>query len=135
LEAFYEQNPGFAQFADRHGAVAAAPEVRKAFRRWEYDRIIDALEEERRAAKAASDLARGIAKANAEGRAEGKAEAQMEIALMHIKAKGGKPSRTMLNSELLSFGIPDSIVKAALKKYEEEQRPIKQDRGRSEPSK
>ncbi|MCL2165533.1 MAG: hypothetical protein FWH55_14370, partial [Oscillospiraceae bacterium] len=33
----YENDPGFAQFVQRHSAVASMPDIRKAYRRWEYD--------------------------------------------------------------------------------------------------
>ena len=45
LQAFYEEDPGFAQFVNRHGYVASSPEVRKAYRRWEADMMLDKLEE------------------------------------------------------------------------------------------
>ena len=51
LQEFYENDPGFAQFVDRHGIVSAMPDVRTAYRKWEYDLMLDRLDEERRAAK------------------------------------------------------------------------------------
>jgi predicted transposase/invertase (TIGR01784 family) len=47
LKSYYKTDDGFAQFSDRHGIVAANSDVRKEYRRWEYDRILSGLEAER----------------------------------------------------------------------------------------
>ena len=57
LQLYYEHDPGFAQFVDRYGTVVSMPELRKAYRRWEYDIMVEKLEEERNAAKYAAQLA------------------------------------------------------------------------------
>jgi predicted transposase/invertase (TIGR01784 family) len=62
LQAYYDHDPGFAQFVDRYGTVAALPEVRKAYRRWEYDVMLDKLEEERKVAKQKAQIAEGEAR-------------------------------------------------------------------------
>ena len=61
LQEFYDHDPGFAQFVDRYGIVAATPEVRKAYRHWEYEMILERLEEERKAAKDAAIAAKHAA--------------------------------------------------------------------------
>ena len=75
LQEYYDDDPGFAQFVERHGVVAAMPDVRTAYRRWEYDRMLDKLDEERkeeqRAAHTALLVAEGIEQGKAEGREEG----------------------------------------------------------------
>ena len=75
LQTFYDIDKGFAQFVNRHSTVVAMPDVRKAYRRWEYEQIINALERHRVEAKSrAEGKAEGIAEGKAEGIAEGKAE-------------------------------------------------------------
>ena len=127
LQAYYEQDAGFAQFVSRHGAVASSPEIRKAYRRWEYDLMLDRLEEERKAEKKLLEIsesraegkAEGKAEGLAEGKAEGLAEGLMEVALNILKIKGTTTSQTMLNAEMLGIGIPDSIVKAAWEQWKD----------------
>ena len=58
LNAYYEHDPGFAQFVDRYGKVAALPELRKAYRFWQIDMVVEKLEEERIAAKEAERAAK-----------------------------------------------------------------------------
>ena len=69
LKTSYDSDPGFAQFVDRHGVVSATPEVRRAYRKWEYDLILDRLDEERSAARIAEQMARSRAEGEAESRA------------------------------------------------------------------
>ena len=59
LQAYYDIDPGFAQFVERHGVVAAMPDIRNAYRRWEYDQILDRLDEERRVAEHKAEVAEG----------------------------------------------------------------------------
>ena len=123
LQKYCEQDAGFAQFVDRHGVVAATPEIRKAYRRWEYDIILDRLEEERKAAEQASREEKSRAEGKAEGKAEGMAEGayrtQMNMAMAMLKLKSNKVSQTLLDGEMKAIGIPDEIVKAARKQYDE----------------
>jgi predicted transposase/invertase (TIGR01784 family) len=75
LQEYYGSNPGFAQFTDRHAQVSADPEIRKDYRRWQYEQVINALERERTLAEGeARGEARGIAEGKAQGIAEGKAQ-------------------------------------------------------------
>ena len=62
LQTFYDHDPGFAQFVDRYGTVSSLPEVRKAYRRWEYDLMLDKLEEETKAARHEARIAEERAK-------------------------------------------------------------------------
>ncbi|MCL1913018.1 MAG: hypothetical protein FWG10_03835 [Eubacteriaceae bacterium] len=78
LNEYACHDEGFAQFIERHGFVAATPEVRKAYRRWQYDVMLDKLHEERMAQEQERQLAEGIAEAKIEARAEGKAEGRAE---------------------------------------------------------
>lgn len=75
LQIFYDVDPGFAQFVDRHGVVVALPDIRKAYLLWEYEQIVNALERERLEAKGeARGEARGISIGEARGITIGKAE-------------------------------------------------------------
>ena len=76
LQTFYDEDAGFAQFCDRYGYASASPEVRKAYRRWTIDQMLDALEEERRAERDAATLDAASAASRAEGMAEGRAEGE-----------------------------------------------------------
>ena len=115
LQEFYKADPGFAQFVERHGFVAASPEVRKAYRRWEYDMILDKLEEERKVADQAAQVEEG----RAEGRAEGISDTLMDVAMRILKLKGHNTSKTVLDDEMLALGISREIIAAARKQYEE----------------
>ena len=127
LKEFYDQDAGFAQFVDRYGIVSATPEIRKAFRRWEYELILDKLEEERLLAERVKEIAegeargeaRGETRGEARGKAEGKTESQMEFALNILRMKGHSTSTAVLDGEMLGFGIPREIIQAARKQYEE----------------
>ena len=72
LKELYESDPGFAQFVERHGLVASMPELRKAYRRWEYDIMLDRLDEERRNEEVNMRVA--------EGKAEGIADEKIKTA-------------------------------------------------------
>ena len=71
LQEFYDIDPGFAQFVERHEAVAAMPEIRKAYRRREYDQMLDRLDEERRAAQLEAQLSESMAVGEAVGESRG----------------------------------------------------------------
>jgi len=73
LQEFEKQDAGFAQFVKRYGYVAGTPEVRHAYRRWEYDQILNKLEEERIAAKHAAEMEESNAEAEAIGLERGEA--------------------------------------------------------------
>jgi len=113
LQAFYDEDPGFAQFIDRYGEVASIPEIRKAYRRYEYDQILDALEEERRAEAVKKQIDEGIAEGKAKGKAEGKAEVQMEIALKAFNSVKQDKSMSEIIDMLKLFDIPDDIINEA----------------------
>ena len=65
LQAYYDQDPGFAQFVDRHGIVASTPEVRKAYRRWQYDIMLNQLDEERKEENTKTRIKEGEARGEA----------------------------------------------------------------------
>ena len=117
LKEFMEQDAGFAQFVERHGIVSATPEIRKAYRRWEYEIVLEKLEEERLAAEQAEMLAIS----RKEGMEKGRAELNMEFALNILKMRGNKTNTIMLDDEMQSYGIPREIIQAARKQYEESQ--------------
>ena len=117
LQKFEEQDAGFAQFVKRYGYVAGTPEVRHAFRRWEYDQILNKLEEERIAAKHAAE----IAESKAEGKAIGIAEHRMDTALNYLKHLGHNKSKKIQDSEMLALGIQSDVIEAARKQLKESQ--------------
>ena len=89
LNAYYEHDPGFAQFVDRYGKVAALPELRKAYRLWQIDMIVEKLEEERIAAKEAERAAKHadeLAKMEAALAAEREASAAKEAEIARLQA-------------------------------------------------
>jgi predicted transposase/invertase (TIGR01784 family) len=80
LQEYCNQDEGFAQFVQRHGIVAATPEVRRAYRLWEFDIMMDKLEENRRTLEENRKIAEGEAKGKAEGKAEGRQDEKREKA-------------------------------------------------------
>ena len=76
LKELYDSDPGFAQFVERHGLVASMPELRKAYRRWENDIMLDKLDEERRN----EEVKLRVEEGEARGRAEGIAIEKIETA-------------------------------------------------------
>ena len=135
LQAYYDEDPGFAQFVKRHGAVASMPEIRKAYRRYEYDLILDKLDEERRLAEMEEKLAKGIAESEAKGMAkgmaegiakgmaegkakgmaEGKIENQMEIAIKAFSSLKQSKDPDEISYILKLLDIPDDIIEVAKK--------------------
>ena len=59
LQAYYDNDPGFAQFVERHGVVAVMPGISSAYRWWEYDQILDSLDEERHVVEHEAQVAEG----------------------------------------------------------------------------
>ena len=59
LQKFYDIDPGFAQFIERHGKVSLMPELLKAYKRWEMDIISEKLDEEYRNAEIETRIAKG----------------------------------------------------------------------------
>ena len=125
LQEFKELDAGFAQFVERHGYVAGTPEVRHAYRRWEYDQILNKLEEERIAARYAAEMSESNAiseaRGEAKGKAEGIAEQQMVFALNYLKLYGHSKSKKTQDSEMLALGIRSDVIEAARKQNEESQ--------------
>jgi flagellar biosynthesis/type III secretory pathway protein FliH len=99
LKSFYDDDPGFAQFVERHGFVVSSPEVRKAYRRWEYDMIVDNLEEERKAEKLAAQLAESEARGRAEAEAEGEARGEVKG-----ETKGEAKTKAAIAKNMLEIG-------------------------------
>jgi hypothetical protein len=119
LKEYYDVDPGFAQFVDRHGVVAASPEVRKAYRRWQYEQVLAELEAERLKEEGKEE---GKKEGKEEGRKEGKEEGKMEIALnAFAQAKQGA-NPLHIAETLRSFGVPEDIIHTARKQYEAERR-------------
>ena len=126
LQEYYDSDPGFAQFVERHGVVAAMPDIRKAYRRWEYDVILDMLEEERRNAKMEALLAEskaegeaiGEARGEARGEAKGRDERDMEIAQKAFAGLKHGRDLSEIVYMLKEFDIPDDIIDSAKKQAE-----------------
>ncbi|MCL2046738.1 MAG: hypothetical protein FWG88_10200 [Oscillospiraceae bacterium] len=111
LKELYDSDPGFAQFVERHGLVASMPELRKAYRRWEYDIMLDRLDEERRN----EEVNMRVAEGEARGKAEGIAWTQVEIAKKAFADNKLGASESDIVDLLKSFGIPDDIIDEARK--------------------
>ena len=98
LQTLYNEDSGFAQFVERHGTVSSTPDVRKQYRRWEYELALENLhnervaerQEEEKKAKFDEGIAIGEAKGIAIGEAKGIAigEAKSEIKFTEGKAEG-----------------------------------------------
>jgi hypothetical protein len=101
LQTFYEDDPGFAQFVERHGYVASLPEVRKEYKLWQIEQVVMGEEIER-------------------AKAKGRTERDMEIALKTFRnAKtGGDLSRII--ETLSDFDISEETIKIAMKQTESE---------------
>jgi predicted transposase/invertase (TIGR01784 family) len=112
LEEYYRSNPGFAQFTDRHALVSAEPEVRRDYRRWQYEQMVNALERDRLAKE-------NEAKGRAEGEAKGKAERDLEIALRVFEKRAQSASFAEISQMLGELGISESTIETARKQYEE----------------
>ena len=78
LQDYSNEDPGFAQFAERHEIVAASPDIRKAYRRWEYDIMLYKLDEERRVAEVEIKLRASRSEGKAEGIIKGIIEGKIE---------------------------------------------------------
>ena len=113
LKAYYDSDPGFAQFVDRHGAVADLPEIRQAYRRWQYDVICDALDKQRRDEEHKAQLERSKAEGRAEGKAEGRSEGEMAIATNAFAVMKNGRSPDDIAQTLKGLGIPDETIEAA----------------------
>ena len=123
LQEYCDSDPGFAQFVERHGAVAALPDVRKAYRRWEYDRMLESLDEERRAAdidaRISESEARGVAIGEANGEARGIAigEANGEARTIHIfklHVQGKSPEDISAELGISQKRVTDALQESGL---------------------
>ena len=101
------------------------PEIRKAYRLYEYDLILDKLDEERRLAEIDEKLAKGMAEGKIEGKAEGEAkgiaegrakdraerktENQMEIAIKAFSSLKQSKDLDEISYMLNLLDIPDDI--------------------------
>jgi predicted transposase/invertase (TIGR01784 family) len=107
LQEYYRNNPGFAQFADRHAQVSAEPEVRQAYRRWQYEQVIDALEKERL-----------IAEGEARGEARGKAWLYMESLPLYFESVKANPSlRRDIFAMGASVGVDEETIQNEYDKW------------------
>ena len=121
LQAYYDADPGFAQFVDRHTVVAATPEVRKAYRRWQYDQMLYELDKERQEEKINARLiereaigeARGKEMGEAIGEARGRADRDMEIALRAFSNRKIHLIVSEIVEMLREYEISDEIIEAA----------------------
>jgi flagellar biosynthesis/type III secretory pathway protein FliH len=144
LKAYYETDPGFAQFVERHGYVASLPQVRKEYKLWQIEQVVTGEENARIFARGrdegkaegiavgkAEGKAEGIAVGKAEGKAEGIAERDMEIALNAIrKARSGE---TGVIETLKDFGVSDETIRAAQKQASDERTQAYAEKRRSDP--
>jgi predicted transposase/invertase (TIGR01784 family) len=105
LKEFREADPGFAQFVDRYGIVASAPEMLKAYGDWQ---------------KAQMAWGEEIAFIEARGEARGIAKNQFDIALALFR--GEKPGANLRGAAKMArgLGIPEDIIKAAMEQADAE---------------
>ena len=119
LQEYYRNNPGFAQFADRQAQVSAEPEVRQAYRRWQYEQVIDALEKERLIDEGeARGRAEGEARGLAEGEARGKAWLYMESLPLYFESIKANPSlRRDIFAMGASVGVDEEMIQNEYDKW------------------
>ena len=104
------------------------PDIRKAYRRWQYDIMLDKLDEERRTAAIEEQKEQYGAKKKDEGKAEGKAEGiaegrekrDMEIAIKAFSSLKSDGNIQTIVETLKTLDIPDSVIEAARKQAEVE---------------
>jgi predicted transposase/invertase (TIGR01784 family) len=106
LREYYKNNPGFAQFTDRHAQVAAEPEVRRDYRRWQYEQAINALEKERLAEENKSL-----------GRAEGEARLYMKSLPLYFESIKANPS---LKREIFALGASVGVDERTIQREYDE---------------
>ena len=113
LKEYYDDDPGFKQFVDRHWLVAGDPDARHAYFMWRREVISRALE------------LRGIMEEGiAEGEAKGRAERDLEIALKAFnKARRLGEDFSIMARRLRDLGISSAAVKAARKQVESKRPP------------
>ena len=126
LNAFYESDPGFKQFVDRHGTVAGDPDAIKEYNLWLMEERLQLNEYALREARGydkglAEGLAEGEAKGLAEGEAKGLAEGEAKILGIALKAfQKARPGEDLSAiAQLLSdFGIPPDVIQTAREQVE-----------------
>ena len=111
LQKYCDIDPGFAQFVERHGRVAALPDMLKAYRRWEIDLACDNLDEERRNA----EIEERLATSEAKGIDKGIAKSQMENAIKILTMMKQGSSSSEVYDMLKLLDIPNNIIVAAKK--------------------
>jgi predicted transposase/invertase (TIGR01784 family) len=122
LRAYYEVDPGFAQFVDRHGLVASNPRTRRAYDFWVIEQQL-ALEEKTTWLDQgrAEGEAEGRAKGEAEGRAKGEAENSLKIALNAFRKATSETDSRNVAATLKAYGLPVKIIEKARAKVKAEQ--------------
>jgi hypothetical protein len=113
LKAYYEVDPGFAQFVERHGYVASRPEVREEYKLWQIEQVVMGEEFERVEAK-------GIAVGKAEGIAEGRRSREMEIALKTFRKAKPQEDLSDIIENLRDYDIPEETIQAAMRRVSDE---------------
>jgi hypothetical protein len=105
LKQFYKLDPGFAQFVDRHGLVAADPKVRRYYDLWLLDQALwaEELEEMR---------------ANYE--AIGKAKRDIEITLKAFRRTTSDADWLNTTKTLREFDIQEDAIESACAKVKAE---------------
>jgi hypothetical protein len=137
LKAYYEVDPGFAQFVARHGYVASLPEVRKEYKLWQIEQVVMGEENARVMAEGRSEgsavgRTEGIAVGRTEGRTEGRAERDMEIALKAFRKVKPGVNQSLIIDNLKDFDISEEIIRAAQKQADSERTQARREKRRSE---
>ena len=112
LKSFYDHEPGFLQFVERHALVAGDPETRREYDTWRHEQWLRAL-----------DLRDKINEGRAEGRAEGIDLGKLEIALEAFKKAGPGEDFSIIERRLIDWGVSPNAVQTARKLVESERPP------------
>jgi predicted transposase/invertase (TIGR01784 family) len=106
LQEYYKSNPGFAQFTDRHDRVSAEPEVRRDYRRWQYEQMVNALEKRR-------IVEESEVRGEARGEARGRALLYMQSLPFYFESIKANPS---FKREIFALGAEAGVDEDAIQR-------------------
>ena len=101
-----------------HSVIPYMPDVRTAYKRWQYEMILDRLGEERCTVKVKDRLAESMAVGEAKGEAKGRDDRDMEIALKAFAGLNRGRSLSDIVDTLKEFDVPDNIIEFDKKQAE-----------------
>jgi hypothetical protein len=121
LKEYYETDPGFAQFVERHSQVASDPEIKKAYKYWLIHQITE-REHLYRSAQVAIDEARPaiIAEARPAIEAAAIANRDMEYAKLEFRSLEPGDDISKVFKKLSNLRVPKDVIESARMQVEAE---------------